>query len=47
MIRITELALSLDHPNEALPKAVDKKLDVAETALHDILVFKRNYDARK
>lgn len=47
MIRITELALSLDHPNEALPKAVAKKLGVAETALHDILVFKRSYDARK
>jgi len=47
MIRITELALPLEHPAEALPAAVAKRLDVAETDLQDLQVFKRSYDARK
>lgn len=47
MIRITELALPLDHPAEALPSAVAKRLGVAETDLQDLQVFKRSYDARK
>ena len=47
MIRITELALPLDHPAEALPAAVAERLGVAENDLQDLLVFKRSYDARK
>lgn len=47
MIRITELALPLDHPADALPTAVAKRLGVAEAELKNLLVFKRSYDARK
>ena len=47
MIRITELALPLDHPAEALPTAVAERLGVAESDLLDLLFFKRIYDARK
>lgn len=47
MIRITELALPLDHPAEAIPAAVAQRLGVAESDLKDLLVFKRSYDARK
>ncbi|WP_049721748.1 NAD(P)/FAD-dependent oxidoreductase [Gilvimarinus polysaccharolyticus] len=47
MIRITELALPLDHSAEALPQAVAKRLGVAEPQLQNLTVFKRSYDARK
>ncbi len=47
MIRITELALPLDHPADALPKAVAKRLGVTESNLQEVQVFKRSYDARK
>ncbi len=47
MIRITELALPLDHAPEALPTAVADYLGVAESELLAVEVFKRSYDARK
>jgi uncharacterized FAD-dependent dehydrogenase len=47
MIRITELALPLDHPPEALRGAIVKRLQIAATQLLDFTVFKRSYDARK
>jgi uncharacterized FAD-dependent dehydrogenase len=47
MIRITELALPLDHPEEALPKAIIKRLKIKANELISFNVFKRSYDARK
>jgi len=47
MIRITELALPLDHPPEALRKAILERLKIKDTELLDFTVFKRSYDARK
>lgn len=47
MIRITELALPLDHPPEALRKAIVERLKIKDTELLDFTVFKRSYDARK
>ncbi|HEU4484982.1 MAG TPA: NAD(P)/FAD-dependent oxidoreductase [Povalibacter sp.] len=47
MIRITELSLPLDHPPEALRKAVIRRLKISEADLLNFSVFKRSYDARK
>lgn len=47
MIRITELQLPLDHPVEALRKAIVARLKIKDTDLLDFTVFKRSYDARK
>ncbi len=47
MIRITELALPLDHPADALPKAIIQRLKIRESDLLSFTVFKRSYDARK
>lgn len=47
MIRITELRLPLEHPPEALPTAVAKRLGVCAVALRKLAVFKRSHDARK
>ena len=47
MIRITELALPLDHPPEALRGAILARLGIADADLLDFTVFKRSYDARK
>ena len=47
MIRITELALPLDYPPDALRKAVLKRLQIREADLLDVQLFKRSYDARK
>lgn len=47
MIRITELALPLDHPADALRKAIVERLKIKDTDLLDFTVFKRSYDARK
>jgi len=47
MIRITELALPLDHPAEALRQAILQRLAINDTDLADFTVFKRSYDARK
>jgi hypothetical protein len=47
VIRITELSLPLDHPEDALRKAIARRLGVADADLLDFTVFKRSYDARK
>jgi uncharacterized FAD-dependent dehydrogenase len=47
MLRITELRLPLNHPEEALRAAIVARLGVASTALKNFSVFKRGYDARK
>jgi uncharacterized FAD-dependent dehydrogenase len=47
LIRITELALPLDYPPDALRKAVIKRLQLRDTDLLDVQLFKRSYDARK
>lgn len=47
MIRITELALPLDHPAEALRTAIIQRLKIQADELLDVTVFKRSYDARK
>jgi len=47
VIRITELALPLDHPESALRAAIVKRLHLADADLLSFTVFKRSYDARK
>ena len=47
MIRITELSLPLDHPDEAIRQAIVARLGIADADLLDFTVFKRSYDARK
>jgi len=47
MIRLTELALPLDHPESALRAAILERLGIGDADLVDFTVFKRSYDARK
>ncbi|MCU1716105.1 NAD(P)/FAD-dependent oxidoreductase [Pseudomonas sp. 5P_3.1_Bac2] len=47
MLRITELKLALDHPEEALRPAIVQRLGIADSELLDFTLFKRSYDARK
>jgi uncharacterized FAD-dependent dehydrogenase len=47
MLRITELRLPLDHPEEALRMAVATRLGVSSDDLLSFSVFRRAWDARK
>jgi len=47
VIRISELALPLDYPPDALRKAVLKRLQIPDADLLDVQLFKRSHDARK
>ncbi|MGV8843577.1 MAG: NAD(P)/FAD-dependent oxidoreductase [Pseudomonas sp.] len=47
MLRITELKLLIDHPEEALRPAILKRLGIASEQLLEFTLFKRSYDARK
>ncbi|WP_416398773.1 NAD(P)/FAD-dependent oxidoreductase [Allohahella sp. A8] len=47
MIRLTELALPLDHPEQALRAAIIERLQLRDAELLQFTVFKRSYDARK
>ena len=47
MLRLTELKLPLNHPQEALPAAIVQRLNIAADALLDFSIFKRSHDARK
>jgi len=47
VIRITELALPLDYPPDALRKAVINRLKISDADLLEVQLFKRSYDARK
>ncbi|MBA3594315.1 MAG: NAD(P)/FAD-dependent oxidoreductase [Polaromonas sp.] len=47
MIRLTELKLPLDHPEDALPALIRRTLGIQPDQLHSHTVYKRSYDARK
>jgi uncharacterized FAD-dependent dehydrogenase len=47
MIRVTEFALPLDSPPDALRPALLRRLRIGDAELLDFTVFKRSYDARK
>lgn len=47
MLRITELRLPLDHPEDALRPAVAHRLGLPEADLLSFTVFRRGYDARR
>ena len=47
MIRINELRLPLDHPPQALPRAIAERLKISEDAIRQFKIFKRSHDARK
>ena len=47
MLRITELRLPLDHPDDALRRAIVARLRIADADLVAFTVFRRGYDARK
>ncbi|MEG4146729.1 NAD(P)/FAD-dependent oxidoreductase [Microcoleus sp. Pol12B5] len=47
MLRITEIKLPLDHPQDAIASAILKKLQIPPEELLSYSIFKRSYDARK
>ena len=47
MLRITELRLPLDHPEDALRPAVVRRLGIEDAGLRTVTVFRRAYDARR
>jgi uncharacterized FAD-dependent dehydrogenase len=47
MLRLSGLALPLDHAPEAIPAAIAKRLGVGEDAVLEHKVFKRGNDARR
>ncbi|MEC4747997.1 NAD(P)/FAD-dependent oxidoreductase [Methylomicrobium sp. Wu6] len=47
MLRITELKLPLDHPENLLKSAITQRLDINAEALKSYTIFRRGYDARK
>src|SRR5262249_29794224 len=47
MLRLTEIRLPIDHPENALRAAVLKRLDITEADLAGFSVFRRAVDARK
>jgi uncharacterized protein len=47
MLRLTEVKLPLDHPEEELAIAILKKLQIAPEELIRYTIFKRSFDARK
>jgi uncharacterized FAD-dependent dehydrogenase len=47
MLRITELALPIEGPADALRKAIVERLRVDDADLLDFTVFKRSHDARR
>ncbi|MFS2158067.1 NAD(P)/FAD-dependent oxidoreductase [Pseudomonas sp. Pseusp122] len=47
MLRITELKLPIDHPDEDLRPALVQRLGIDSADLLDFTLFKRSYDARK
>jgi uncharacterized protein len=47
MLRINELKLPLDHPEDELRRAILARLGLADDELRGFTVFKRSYDARK
>jgi uncharacterized FAD-dependent dehydrogenase len=47
VIRITELAVPLDYPPDALRRAIVQRLRIRDEELLDYVLFKRSHDARK
>ena len=47
MIRLTDLTLPLDHPEEALREAVARRLGIPDGDVLEVSVFRRGYDARR
>jgi uncharacterized protein len=47
MLRLTEIKLPLDHPDEDIKTAIFKKLQIKPEELTRYSIFKRSYDARK
>lgn len=47
MLRLTELRLPLNHPEDALRPAIAARLGVTLAELLDVTIFKRSFDARK
>ncbi len=47
MLRLTDITLPLDHPEQALQDAVLARLQAEPTELRTMTVFRRGYDARK
>jgi uncharacterized FAD-dependent dehydrogenase len=47
MIRLTELKLPLDHPEDALPALIVQTLGIQPAELLRHSIYKRSYDARK
>jgi uncharacterized FAD-dependent dehydrogenase len=47
MLRLTELKLPLDHPEDALRAAILQRLGIRDDDLLGLSIFKRAYDARK
>ncbi len=47
MIRLTELKLPLDHPEDALPALIQRTLGIRPDQLRSHTIYKRSYDARK
>ncbi|MBD2177542.1 NAD(P)/FAD-dependent oxidoreductase [Pseudanabaena sp. FACHB-1998] len=47
MLRLTEIKLPLDHPDDALKLAILKKLQIEPAELISYSIFKRSHDARR
>src|ERR1700761_9311220 len=47
MLRLTELKLPLDHPEEALPAAICERLGIGRDELIDFTIARRANDARR
>jgi uncharacterized FAD-dependent dehydrogenase len=47
MLRLTEIKLPLDHPEQALPAAIVRKLHISASELVRYTIHKRSHDARK
>jgi uncharacterized FAD-dependent dehydrogenase len=47
MLRLTDVQLPLDHPEEDLQRAILARLGIADEALLGYTIFRRSYDARK
>ena len=47
MLRLTEIRLPLDHPQEDLKAAILKRLGIPASELLSFTLFRRGYDARK
>ncbi len=47
MIRLSELKLPLDHPEDALPALICSTLKISANQLKSFSIYKRSYDARE